>query len=129
MEGAAVLFAPSVSASGVYVGAGWDTDGAVTLHAAGVIGTHTWRTVGSTGLFSSGPSGNTPYVGARHLGELRSARPVAFGIGMLMMLTDDLTRREKPIPPDFANSTPHGARMVGEVDAFVALRLSFDLGW
>src|SRR5437870_1040374 len=69
IEGATTLFGPSVSASGVYVGAGWDTERAVTLHAAGVIGTHTWRSVGSTGLFSSGPRGDTPYAGARLVAE------------------------------------------------------------
>ena len=128
-ETAFAFLGPDVSANAVYVGAGWETDCAVTLHAAGVIGTHTWRNVGSTGLFSPGPSGDTPYAGARLLGELHSRRPVAFGVGILVMLTDDLTRREKPVPPGLFDSTSHGVRVVGDGNAFVALRLSFNLGW
>ena len=127
-----VLSGGSVSGKAAYVGAGWEPGGAGMLHVAGVAGEHSWRGVGSTGLFSPGVSGETSYAGARVLWEVRSERPVSFGIGVLLMVTDDLTRSKRPVPtvtffgaPETSTST----RTVGEADVFLGLRVSVDLGW
>jgi hypothetical protein len=121
-----------VTAKAAYFGAGWETGSTGMVHVAGVAGEHRWRGVGSTGLFSPGVSGETPYAGVRVLWEVRSERPVSFGIGALLMVTDDLTRSRRPVPSVAFLAAPEPStktRTVGEADVFLGLRVSVDLGW